>query len=224
MLSKLADVDTGSALISGGIGVAPSWGKIGMSTHVTGVLGAANGGTGVANNAANTLTFSGNYGLTLTLTNTTSLTAPTSGTLATLAGSETFTNKKVTDPSLENSNLQNAKVVGFYQEVDNGNSGTSKTVTMAAGAKQKITLTGNCALTLDWSGALIGTYQIRVIQDGTGGRSLTYTAGLTSTKWLATASAPQPNTSASTESLITAYFNGSGSAATFQSMAKVGAA
>ena len=43
----------------------------------------ANGGTGVANNAANTITFSGNYGLTLTLTNTTSVTLPTSGTIAT---------------------------------------------------------------------------------------------------------------------------------------------
>jgi len=43
----------------------------------------ANGGTGVTNNAANTITFSGNYALTLTLTNTTSITLPTSGTIAT---------------------------------------------------------------------------------------------------------------------------------------------
>lgn len=43
----------------------------------------ANGGTGIANNAANTITFSGNYALTLTLTNTTSVTLPTSGTIAT---------------------------------------------------------------------------------------------------------------------------------------------
>jgi hypothetical protein len=45
-LSKLADVATGSALISGGVGVAPSWGKVGLTTHVSGVLGATNGGTG----------------------------------------------------------------------------------------------------------------------------------------------------------------------------------
>lgn len=44
-LSKLADVATGNALISGGVGVAPSWGKIGLTTHVSGVLGLANGGT-----------------------------------------------------------------------------------------------------------------------------------------------------------------------------------
>ena len=51
----------------------------------------ANGGTGIANNAANTITFSGNYGLTLTLTNTTSVTMPTSGTLAVLGTAQTFT-------------------------------------------------------------------------------------------------------------------------------------
>lgn len=44
-LSKLADVATGNALISGGIGVAPSWGKIGLTTHVSGTLPIANGGT-----------------------------------------------------------------------------------------------------------------------------------------------------------------------------------
>jgi hypothetical protein len=47
-LSKLADVATGNALISGGVTTAPSWGKIALTTHVSGVLPAANGGTGVA--------------------------------------------------------------------------------------------------------------------------------------------------------------------------------
>lgn len=46
-LSRLADVATGNALISGGVGVAPSWGKIGLSTHVSGTLPVANGGTGL---------------------------------------------------------------------------------------------------------------------------------------------------------------------------------
>jgi hypothetical protein len=44
-LSTLADVATGNALISGGVGVAPSWGKIGLTTHVSGTLPIANGGT-----------------------------------------------------------------------------------------------------------------------------------------------------------------------------------
>jgi hypothetical protein len=44
-LASLADVAVGNALISGGIGVAPSWGKIGLTTHVSGTLPIANGGT-----------------------------------------------------------------------------------------------------------------------------------------------------------------------------------
>lgn len=45
-LGKLADVATGNALIAGGVGAAPSWGKIGLTTHVSGTLPVANGGTG----------------------------------------------------------------------------------------------------------------------------------------------------------------------------------
>ena len=45
-LSKLADVATGNSLISGGVGTAPSWGKIGLTTHISGTLAAGNGGTG----------------------------------------------------------------------------------------------------------------------------------------------------------------------------------
>jgi hypothetical protein len=92
-LSRLAGVATGNAVISGGINTAPSWGKVGLTTHISGTLGAANGGTGVANNAASTITISGAYALTATLSNTTSVTFPTTGTLATLAGSEDLDNK-----------------------------------------------------------------------------------------------------------------------------------
>jgi len=52
---------------------------------ITGTLPANKGGTGVANNAASTLTISGNFGTTFTVTNTTALTLPLSGTLATTA-------------------------------------------------------------------------------------------------------------------------------------------
>ena len=45
-LAKLADVATGNALISGGVGTAPSWGKVGLQTHVSGTLQVSNGGTG----------------------------------------------------------------------------------------------------------------------------------------------------------------------------------
>jgi len=53
-LSKLAGVATGNALISGGVNTAPSWGKVGLTTHVSGTLAVGNGGTG-----ATTLTSNG---------------------------------------------------------------------------------------------------------------------------------------------------------------------
>jgi hypothetical protein len=53
----------------------------------------AKGGTGVANGTNNTITFTGNYTLGLTLSNNTSVTLPTTGTLLTVAGGETITGK-----------------------------------------------------------------------------------------------------------------------------------
>jgi len=70
------------------------------STVVAGVVGPANGGTGVANNAASTLTISGAFTTALTVTGTTAVTLPTTGTLSTLAGTETLTNKTLTAPAL----------------------------------------------------------------------------------------------------------------------------
>lgn len=52
-LSKLADVATGNVLLSGGVGVAPSYGKVGLTTHVSGTLPVANGGTGITTLTAN---------------------------------------------------------------------------------------------------------------------------------------------------------------------------
>jgi hypothetical protein len=68
----------------------------------TGTLGADQGGTGVANNAAMTVTGSGNFAYTRTLTGTTNVTFPTTGTLATLAGTETLTGKTLTSPIITN--------------------------------------------------------------------------------------------------------------------------
>jgi hypothetical protein len=78
-LSKLADVATGNALISGGVGVAPLYGKIDLTTHITGVLPIANGGTGqttytngqllIGNTTGNTLskaTLTAGTGVTIT--------------------------------------------------------------------------------------------------------------------------------------------------------------
>lgn len=47
-LVKVADIAVGNVLLSGGVGVAPSYGKVDLTTHISGTLSASNGGTGVA--------------------------------------------------------------------------------------------------------------------------------------------------------------------------------
>ena len=44
-LAGLADAATGNVLLSGGTNTAPAYGKVGLSTHVSGTLPTANGGT-----------------------------------------------------------------------------------------------------------------------------------------------------------------------------------
>jgi hypothetical protein len=85
-LDKLADVATGNALISGGVGVAPAYGKIGLTTHISGVLPVANGGTNASTasitsfNNITGYTASGATGTTstnLVFSNSPSITTPT---------------------------------------------------------------------------------------------------------------------------------------------------
>jgi hypothetical protein len=81
-LSKLADVATGNAVISGGVGVAPSYGKIGLTTHVSGTLPVANGGTGQTTYTNGELLIGNTTGNTLakaTLTGTTNQVVVTNG-------------------------------------------------------------------------------------------------------------------------------------------------
>lgn len=71
---------------------APVFGQADLTKHVQGVLPAANGGTGVAN--SNTLTLTGGN-VAFTMQGATAVTLPTTGTLATLAGAETLSNKTI---------------------------------------------------------------------------------------------------------------------------------
>ena len=126
-----------------------------LGTIATGVwngtlIGATYGGTGV-NNGSNTITLGGNFTTsgafttTLTATGTTSVTLPTTGTLATLAGTETFTNKTLTSPTLTTPTLGVASATTI-NKVTLTAPATESTLTIADGktltASNTLTFTG----------------------------------------------------------------------------------
>lgn len=69
-LAKLPDIATGNVLLSGGVGAIPGYGKVGLTTHVSGILPVANGGTNKASWTANGVLYASNA---TTLTNGTGL-------------------------------------------------------------------------------------------------------------------------------------------------------
>jgi hypothetical protein len=124
--AKLADVAVGNALISGGVGSAPSWGKIGLATHVSGTLPVLNGGTGVT---ASTGT------IAVVLSNSPTLVTPNLGTPSTLVG----TNITGTATAFTASNVTtNANLTGGVTSV-----GNAATVVTNANLTGAVTSVGN---------------------------------------------------------------------------------
>ncbi len=133
-------------------------GDITGATWKATVISPVYGGTGVANNAANLLAWSGNFAATFTLTNTTAVTFPTSGTLATLntntwAQQQGFAQVSLTDAATITWNAQTQQ--SAYVLLTSGVGGTR-----ALGAP---------------SNQVAGfTYILRVQQSATGSNALTY--------------------------------------------------
>ena len=128
-LAKLADVAVGNALISGGVASSPSYGKIGLATHVSGTLPVANGGTG-----ATTSTGSGAVVLDTSPTLITpALGTPTSGNFST--GTFTF-------PT-------------FNQNTSGTAAGLSVTLAVASGGTGVTTSTGTGNVVLSTSPTLV---------------------------------------------------------------------
>lgn len=99
-----------------------------------------------------------------------------SGTAVTLTGSETLTNKTLTAPTLTTATLTTQFAASG--EYDNGNSGSSKTITWTNGDRQLVTITAST--TLAYAGAIQGQIlTLRIVENGTGGYSIT----LPTSKW-----------------------------------------
>ena len=125
-LNKLADVATGNALISGGVGVAPSWGQISLTTTVSGILPSGNGGT---NNAFFAVSGPATSIKTYTFANA-------SDTVALLGQTQTFTGVQ----SFNSSSLL-LKGATSGTTTLNATAVASGTVTIPAGTDTLMTLT-----------------------------------------------------------------------------------
>jgi hypothetical protein len=186
--SNISSGTVGTSYISGSYTGITGVGTLTAGTWTASLIGATYGGTGV-NNGSNTITLggsfttSGAFTTTLTVTANTNVTLPTTGTLATLAGSETFTNKTLTNPTIT-AYLETAPALT--------NSSTAVTLSLSSGTVLSYTLTGNCTFTMPT--ATSGTsFILKVIQDGTGSRTATFTG----VKWPG-GTAPTITTTAST--------------------------
>jgi hypothetical protein len=91
----------------------------------------------------------------------------------------------------------------FASEIDNGNSSTADTIDWKVGNKQKSTLTGNCVYTFTAPNGPCNVL-LKVVQDATGGRTVTWPA---SVKW-SEGVAPYLSTVANAVDIISFYFDG----------------
>lgn len=94
------------------------------------------------------------------------------------------------------------KLVGQPKLYDAGNSGASLALDWNNGPVQKVTLTDNATLTFS-NATAGGTYTLILVQDGTGGRSVTLTG------WDFGDNPPSFNTNINKKNVVSALYDGS---------------
>jgi hypothetical protein len=121
-----------------------------------------------------------------------------SGVITAAAGSNTTSLTPQALP-LANNDLSGVRNVLYHAEVDDGNSGVADTVSWIAGGAHKSTLTGNVVFTFTAPGGITAV-TLKLVQDATGGRTVTWPASVKN--------APTLTTTANTTSIISFYWDG----------------
>jgi hypothetical protein len=185
-VGRLADAVAGNALLSGGVGGDPAWGKIGFGTHVSGTLPLGNGGTG-----ATTLTGyvfgngTGAFSASTSIPNaaTTATNLNTASAIVARDGSGNFSAGTIT-ASL-NGNASTATTAA------NVNNGTLTLAVSGTGLSGSATFTanqsGNSTFTVASNATNLNTVSTIVARDGSGNFSAgTVTAALSGNATTAT--------------------------------------
>jgi len=132
-------------------------------------LAASGGGTGVANNAASTITMSGSFASTFVVTGAFSYTLPAaSDTLVNLGSTQTLTAKTLTNPTVTNY-VESVVAIGTVT--------SSSTLSLTSGTVQTATLTASTACTFTMPTATAGKSFVLLLKQAaaTGNGTATFT-------------------------------------------------
>ncbi len=179
---------TGAFKTAGGMGIAKSL-NVGQNANITGNVDIS----GTLTLATKTITLGGNfatsgaYNATLTLTDATNVTLPTTGTLATLAGSETLSNKTLTTPNIGAATGTSVALTGAIStdSTTNATSTTTGSIQTDGGiGVAKDVYVGGSVIAVNTPGHnLLHNGAMQIHQRGTSTASITTSGYFTADRW-----------------------------------------